>query len=146
MSVGVTESHHATRRTSIYVDGYEHSNPIPAACRVENVVYSSIIHGVDRSRNGGPATLEEQAQLMFRRLAEVIEASGGTLDDVVKVTMWMGDRSDRDAVNRFWLEMFPDAADRPARQTVNAQLDGGQLIQCDFVAVIEKSERGEQRS
>jgi 2-iminobutanoate/2-iminopropanoate deaminase len=134
------------RRTSVYTDGFQHSNPIPAACRVDNVVYSSLIHGVDRSRDAGSATLEEQAELMFSRLRDVVEAAGGSTDDVVKVTMWMPNRAEREAVNRFWLEMFPDEADRPARQTINAQLDGEQLIQCDFVAVVEADERGEGRS
>ncbi len=145
MSVSIRDSVPSTRRVSVYVDGYTHANPIPAACRIDNVVYSSVIHGIDPSADG-PATLEEQAELMFSRLREVVEAAGGTVDDVVKVTMWMGNRSERDAVNPIWLAMFPDAADRPARHTVNAQLDGEQLIQCDFVAVIEQNERGDRRS
>jgi len=146
MSVEVNASERVMRRTSVYVDGYSHSNPIPAACRVDQIVYSSIIHGVDASSGNGAGTLEEQAQLMFARLREIVEAAGGTTDDVVKVTMWMRNRADREAVNRFWLEMFPDADDRPARQTVNAQLDGDQLITCDFVAVINDRERGTERS
>lgn len=132
---------------SVYVDGYAHANPIPAACRVGNVIASGAIHGIDRSRGAAAtATLEEQAELMFVRLREIVEAAGGSVDDVVKVTMWMRDRTDREAVNRLWLQMFPDGSDRPARHTVNAQLDNGQLIQCDFLAVIEQDERGERRS
>jgi 2-iminobutanoate/2-iminopropanoate deaminase len=146
VSLQVTKSVRARRRTSVYTDGFQHANPIPAACRIDNIVYSSLIHGIDRSRDSGSTTLEEQAELMFSRLRIVVEAAGASTDDVVKVTMWMRNRSDREAVNRFWLDMFPDAANRPARQTVNAQLDGEQLIQCDFVAVIEEHERGEGRS
>jgi 2-iminobutanoate/2-iminopropanoate deaminase len=147
VSVHIQRSGPAARRTSVYVDGYAHTNPIPAACRIDNVVYSSVIHGIDRSREEGQAaTLEEQAELMFSRLREILEAAGGSVNDVVKVTMWMRNRSDRESVNRFWLEMFPDASDRPARHTVDAQLDGEQLIQCEFVAVIEQQERGERRS
>lgn len=147
MSVHLKESEAAARRMSVYVDGYAHTNPIPAACRIDNVVYSSVIHGIDQSRVDGQATtLEEQAELMFSRLREILEASGGGLNDVVKVTVWMRNRADREAINRFWLEMFPDASDRPARHTVNVQLDGEVLIQCDFVAVIAQYERGEGRS
>jgi 2-iminobutanoate/2-iminopropanoate deaminase len=146
VSLQVTRPVPARRRTSVYIDGFEHTNPIPAACRIDNIIYSSLIHGIDISPDGGPAMLEVQAELMFSRLREVVEAAGGTIDDVVKVTMWMRDRSDREVVNRFWLAMFPDASDRPARQTVNAQLDGDKLIQCDFVAVIKETERGDGRS
>ena len=146
MSLQVTGSLPARRRTSVYADGFQHANPIPAACRIDNVVYSSLIHGIDSSRNGAAPTLEEQAELMFSRLRDVVEAAGGSTADVIKVTMWMPNRGDRDAVNRFWLEMFPDAADRPARQTVDTQLDGEKLIQCDFVAVIDGIQRGDGRS
>jgi 2-iminobutanoate/2-iminopropanoate deaminase len=146
VSFEVTEQQQGLRRRSIYVDGYAHANPIPAACRIENVVYSSLIHGIDRSRSGHEPTLEEQAALMFKRLREIVEAAGGTTDDIVKVTMWMADRRGRDAVNTYWLEMFPDPSDRPARQTVNADLEGDQLIQCDFVAVINQQREEGERS
>jgi 2-iminobutanoate/2-iminopropanoate deaminase len=135
----------ANRRQSVYVDGFAHTNPIPTACRIENIVYSSIIHGIDQADSGSTMTLEAQAELMFTRVAQIVDAAGGSTSDVVKVTMWMRDRKNRETVNRFWLEMFPDPSDRPARQTVNAQLDGDQLIQCDFVAIIRRRE-GEERS
>jgi 2-iminobutanoate/2-iminopropanoate deaminase len=32
--------------------------------------------------------------------------------------------------------MFPDPNSRPARHTMNADLDGGKLIECSFVALI----------
>ena len=145
MSLHIERPVRERRRTSVYLDHYQHGNPIPAACRVGNVVYSSIIHGIDRSRDSAATTLAEQAELMFARLRDIVQAAGASTDDVVKVTMWMRDRSDREAVNRHWLAMFPDATDRPARQTVNAQLDGEQLIQCDFVAVIVNDQREEER-
>ncbi|WP_273847548.1 RidA family protein [Rubrobacter calidifluminis] len=137
MSAEPKGSGHAGRRTSVYIDGYTHTNPIPAACRVGNVLQSSIIHGIDSSRAGAASTLEEQAELMFARMRQILEAAGGSTEDVVKVTIWMKDRAARAAINRFWLEMFPDAGNRPARQTVSAELDGEQLIQCDFVAVLD---------
>jgi 2-iminobutanoate/2-iminopropanoate deaminase len=146
VSFEVTEQRQGLRRRSIYIDGYEHANPIPAACRIENVVYSSLIHGIDRSQSGHEPTLDEQAALMFARLREIVEAAGGNTDDIVKVTMWMSDRRGREAVNRYWLEMFPDPSDRPARQTINTELDGQQLIQCDFVAVINQQREGGERS
>jgi 2-iminobutanoate/2-iminopropanoate deaminase len=145
VSFQLKQTHDAPGRISVYVESYPHSNPIPAACRIDNLVYSSIIHGIDRSREDRSATLEEQAQLMFVRLREIVEAAGGAVEDVVKVTMWMRNRADREAVNRPWLDTFPDPASRPARQTINAHLDDEQLIQCDFVAVIQ-NDRGDHRS
>ena len=41
------------------------------------------------------------------------------------------------ALNREWIALFPDPADRPARHTMGADLAGGLLAQCDFVAVVQ---------
>ena len=48
----------------------------------------------------------------------------------------MKDRTRRAALNGPWLEMFPDPQSRPARHTMNADLDGGKLVECEFVAVL----------
>jgi enamine deaminase RidA (YjgF/YER057c/UK114 family) len=126
----------ARRRTSIYVEGFTHANPIPAACRIGDFVYSGVITGRDPDTNRPAETLERQVAFMFRHLRTIIEASGATLDDVIKVTVWLKDRSDREAVNREWVAMFPDPQDRPARQAHAADLSGGNLVQCDFIAVV----------
>ncbi|CAL9653358.1 RidA family protein [Streptomyces sp. enrichment culture] len=125
------------RRTSIYVQEFAHANPVPAACRIDNVVHSGAIVGTDRV-NGVPRTLDEQCAVMFQRMREIVAAAGGELSDVVKVTLWMADRRDRSAVNREWTAMFPDPADRPARHVVQIELDEATLIQCDFVAVLPR--------
>lgn len=125
------------RRKSIYVEGFGHHNPIPAAARVGNVVTSGIIYGLDPATGKPATTLERQCELMFRHLRAIVEASGATLDDIVKLNVWMVDRSQRKAVNDEWLKMFPDADDRPARQTMQGQLGEGILVQCDFIAVVD---------
>ncbi|WP_159326322.1 RidA family protein [Streptomyces tendae] len=125
------------RRTSVYTDEYQHTNPVPAACRIDNVVYSGAIVGTDRER-GTARTLDEQCAVMFRRLRDIVTAAGCDLSDIVKVTLWMADRRDRSAVNREWTAMFPDPADRPARHVVQVELDEATLIQCDFVAVLSR--------
>lgn len=147
MSVEVPARSRAGRRASVYVDGYTHSTPIPAACRIDNIIYSSIINGIDPSRPDATATLAAQAELMFARLSQIAEAAGASLADVIKVNIWMPDRGARDEINALWVGMFPDAADRPARQTVNAQMESPRLIQCDFVAVIDtQREKGDTPS
>jgi 2-iminobutanoate/2-iminopropanoate deaminase len=132
------------RRTSVYVDGFAHANPIPAAARIGDLVYSGVITGRDPDTNLPAATLDQQAAFMFEHLRAIVAASGATLDDVIKVTVWLRDQSDRQAVNREWVAMFPDPADRPARQAHAADLASGVLVQCDFVAVVNpEGSRGE---
>ena len=123
-------------RRSIYIEGFSHSNPIPAACRIGSLVCSGSIQGSDPATGAYGSTLEEQSRLMFAQVKRIVEAAGGSVDDIVKVTVWMRDRTQRAAINGPWLALFPDPRSRPARHTMNADLDGGKLVECDFTAVI----------
>ena len=127
-------------RTSVYVEGFSHKNPIPAACRLGNVVASGIIYGLDLATGKPADSLERQCVLMFQHLRSTLERAGASLDDIVKLNVWMTDRSQRDAINGEWLRMFPDPATRPARQTMQGNLGPGILVQCDFLAVINAEE------
>ena len=127
-----------SRRRSIHIQELKHANPIPAASRVGNIVMSSIINGVDPATGKVAATAEEQCAHMFQHVRRLVEAAGGTTEDIVKMNVWLGDRSKRDALNREWLAMFPDEHSRPARHAHRANLDGegGIQVQCDFMAVL----------
>ena len=58
-------------------------------------------------------------------------------DDIVKLVVWAKDKSFKDAMNREWLEMFPDEHSRPARHTMMySGFSGNVLIQCEIVAVL----------
>ena len=125
-----------TKRKAIYLDAYGHSQPIPAACRLGDTLVSGIIHGLEPGVQGGGA-LEAQAALMFQRIVQVLAAAGASTDDIVKLNIVMTDRALRTAINDHWIRMFPDEATRPVRQTVEAPLDNGKLLQCDFQAIVE---------
>jgi len=126
------------KRKSIYAEGFGHKNPIPAGCRIGNMIYSGSIQGSDPATGAYGATLAEQCELMFAHVKRIVEAGGGSTDDIIKMTVWMKDRSQRADLNAVWLRFFPDAATRPARHTMQADLDGGKLIECDFVAVLNE--------
>jgi len=124
------------KRTSIYTEGFSHKNPIPAACRIGSMVYSGSIQGTDASTGTYGASLDEQCALMFAHVKRIVEASGGTTENIIKMTVWMRDRAQRTSLNKVWLEMFPDEQCRPARHTMQTPLDGDKLIECDFIAVL----------
>jgi 2-iminobutanoate/2-iminopropanoate deaminase len=128
-----------TRRKAIYTEAFSHSNPIPAACQLGNILVTGIVNGIDPAKPDQPGTLEEQCALMFRRVAEIMKAAGGSTDNIVKLNVQMADVSDRKAVNVEWTKMFPDAATRPVRQTLHAVLDRGKLIQCDIMAIMDET-------
>ena len=127
-----------SRRRAITIDGFGHKNPIPAACRTGPLVESGSIQGTDPATAKPAETIEAQCRFMLDNVRRIVEAAGGSVGDIVKLTVWMKDRTQRAALNVPWLEMFPDAASRPARHTMVApELDMGKLIECSFTAWIE---------
>ncbi|WP_402463881.1 RidA family protein [Isoptericola aurantiacus] len=125
------------RRQSIDLPGFGHANPIPAAARIGNLLMSGVLTGRDPATREMPASLDDQCANVFRHVRALLDTAGGSCDDVVRMTFWLAAYRDRDALNREWVAMFPDPRDRPARQAMAATLDGGCLIQCDLVAVLD---------
>jgi 2-iminobutanoate/2-iminopropanoate deaminase len=125
------------KRKSIKIEGFKHKNPIPAACRLGNMLMTGIITGTDPGTGKLAATLEEQCANVFHHVRAIMTAAGGSTDDIIKMNVWMVDRSRRDVLNAEWVKMFPDADARPARHTSQTALEGGQLIVCDITAVFD---------
>ena len=124
-----------TNRKSINLDGFSHTNPIPTACRVGNIVMSGSIFPRDASGKP-PETLDEQCTLMFKNVVEVMQKAGGSMDDIIKMSVFLKDASNRDVLNKHWTALFPDPASRPARHTEGKDLAHGVLIQCEVIGVI----------
>jgi enamine deaminase RidA (YjgF/YER057c/UK114 family) len=127
----------AEPRKSIYVDGFAHKNPIPAACRIGPLLESGSIQGNDPATGKPAEGIEAQCRFMLDNVKRIVEAAGGRTAHIAKLTVWMKDRSQRPALNVPWLEMFPDPASRPARHAIVApELDMGKLVECSFTAWI----------
>jgi enamine deaminase RidA (YjgF/YER057c/UK114 family) len=125
------------RRQSIDGSRARHENPIPNACRIDNIVMSSVIGGANPGTRELPPTLEQQIANVFGYIRHDIEAAGGTVDDIVKVTFWVKDPAkQRAALNAEWVKMFPDPASRPARHTQHLPAESRALVQADFIAVL----------
>jgi 2-iminobutanoate/2-iminopropanoate deaminase len=126
------------RRVSIEVPGFEHDNPIPAACKVGAFLITSGVSGKTPYTGQLPDTIEEQCEQMWATLEKILEIAGGSPEDVVKINVWMKDRNQRPALNKGWLAMFPDEHSRPSRHTFQAtDLPGKMLVQCEAFAVID---------
>jgi enamine deaminase RidA (YjgF/YER057c/UK114 family) len=122
-------------RVSINV-GRKHQNPIPNACRIGQLVMASVIIGTDPQTGALPDDLSSQCANMFANVAEVAEAAGGSVNDIIKMTVWLLDLDDRAALNREWLRMFPDPDMRPARHALLHVGNPAHRILCDITMVI----------
>lgn len=107
--------------------------------RVGDTLYSSGIPGVDPASGQLAAGAAAQARHAFANLRALLAAGGATLDDVVRVTVYLKEAAAREAVNAEWLACFPDPHDRPARHTLMYDLPHGMLLQLEAVAVIAES-------
>lgn len=85
----------------------------------------------------GKDDIVEQARQIFRNLAMVLRAVGGTPSDVVKVTVFMRDARQRSAINPVREEFF--GVHRPASTLVgiNHLVDDELLLEIEAVAVLK---------
>jgi enamine deaminase RidA (YjgF/YER057c/UK114 family) len=126
------------KRHTIHIEGFSHANPIPAACRVGPLLMTGLVNGTDPATGKLAETLQAQCAHMFTQVRRILEAAGGTTGDIVRMSVWLKDRSQRQPLNDQWLAMFPDPHDRPARLSVQAtELSAGILVQCEVTAYIE---------
>lgn len=110
--------------------------PYSQAIRAGNTVYLSGQIPLD------PKTMEivsggfaEQAHQVFKNLKAVIEAAGGTFDDVVKLNCYLTDLSDFATFNQIVSEYLQ--APFPARAAVQvAALPRGALVEVEGVVVL----------
>jgi 2-iminobutanoate/2-iminopropanoate deaminase len=74
----------------------------------------------------------EQTLICLERIKAILEASGSSLDEVVKVTAWLADLGDFYEFNRAYGEVFHSAY--PARSTVQSRLMFGARVEIEVVA------------
>jgi enamine deaminase RidA (YjgF/YER057c/UK114 family) len=125
-----------TKRRSIEIAGLSHgAQPIPAASRVGPLVMTGGVYGLDRDTGTIPDDPAEQVRLMFENLALIMQAAGGDLGSVARMTLFVKTPEVRPIVNDVWIAAFPDAASRPARHTqAKSDLPANMLVQCDATA------------
>ena len=109
--------------------------PYSQAIRVGHTVYLSGQIGLDPRTGQLVEGLEAQAHQVFRNLRAVAVAAGGTLDDVVKVSVLMLDLGAFARANEIMASYFN--APYPARATYQvAALPRGALIEVEGTLVL----------
>lgn len=81
-------------------------------------------------------TIEEETALTLSHIRKIIEAAGGSIDDIVKCTVHLADIADFDRYNATYSSFFPGI--KPARTTVQSVLSDGIKIEIDAIAKITK--------
>lgn len=128
-------------RRSVVIEGFRHgTQPIPAACRINEIVMTGGIYGLDPETGTISDEIESQAALMFLQLDRILSGAGAGSADVIKMTFYVKNTEARAVINAHWLRVFPDPNSRPTRQTlIYEHLAGNILVQCDAIAVISQA-------
>lgn len=124
------------KREVLQIEGTKHDNPIPAAVKVGNMVYTSAIIGSDPQTGIVPENVDEEIQHLFHYLETIMTSAGGSVSDIAHVSVYMVDRKYKENVNVEWLKMFPNENDRPARHTTEKSLKKGLRVQLEMTAVL----------
>lgn len=125
------------KRRSVDVPGLSHGGlPIPQACVVGNLLISGGISPLDPATGGVPPGTGEQVELVFANVRRILDAAGGSTDDIVKCTVFVRDKAIRPVIDKHWSEMFPDERSRPARHTLRIDLTDPLQIQLEITAVL----------
>ena len=124
-------------RQSIETEGLIHANPIPAATRIGPLVESSIVVPYNPGTRDVPADFDTQVDNLFEHMGAILAAAGGGWDDMAKATFFVADPGEaRKALNRPWVEHFPDPQSRPSRHTMKVPIAGEIKVSCVFTAYI----------
>jgi 2-iminobutanoate/2-iminopropanoate deaminase len=81
-------------------------------------------------------TIEEETLLTLSHVRKIVEAAGGTVEDIVKCTVHLSDINDFDRYNAAYASFFKGIL--PARTTVQSVLSDGIKVEIDCIAVIGK--------
>ena len=112
--------------------------PYSQAVRCDGMLYVSgqlpIVAATGALIDGG---IREQTRQLFANILAILEAAGGSLASVLKVTVFLAEWSDFAAFNEAYAELF--AAPFPARSTIVNSRPLNALIGADVIAAVGPS-------
>ena len=112
--------------------------PYSQAVKAGDVLYLSGQIALD-SETGelNNESLEDEVKQVFENLSQVLESAGATVEDIVRVDIFMIDIGQFGLVNEIYETWLGEAEVKPARQTVEVSaLPKGALIEVSCIAHI----------
>lgn len=125
----------APTKTAIKIS--ETVGPFSPAVKAGNFLFVSgqIPRHPDTGQMAGP-TIEAQTRQVLENVKSVLQASGSSLEQVVKVTIFLDDMDNYAAVNKIYAQYF--TTDPPARACVQvARLPLDVKIEIECIALIQ---------
>lgn len=114
------------RRTRIEVPGLAHRDPLPNAVRIGDYVFSSVIVPWDLATSQPVVGEDAQTDQCFGNMRAVMEAAGGSVDDVALQWVYLNDFAYQPYMVDVYLEAWPEGCYQAARKTFRYPM-GGQI-------------------
>ena len=80
--------------------------------------------------------IKSETRLELTNISTILNAAGSSMENVVKVSVYLADVNDFEAMNEVYKEFFKD--NYPARTTVQAVLRSGRKIEIDCIARVNQ--------
>lgn len=105
------------------------------AVKVHNTVYLSGQIGLDPTTQELADGIHSQTRQVFKNLEAVATASGGSLNDIAKLNIFLTDMSNFSVINEIMIEFF--IKPYPARAAVGVrELPKGAIVEADAILVL----------
>lgn len=125
--MGKTGVHHPYRDNSFVTGAYSD------AVSIGGLLFVSGQASVDfKTSKFVLGTIEEETRRTLDNIKAIVEAAGGTMEDVVKCTVHLSDIAEFDRYNKVYATYFPGI--KPARTTVQSVLAEGIKVEIDCIA------------
>jgi 2-iminobutanoate/2-iminopropanoate deaminase len=137
MQVQITGVVGSTRR-NYEIPGVYHHDPIPMGTSIGELFYSSGISASDPRGDGISVVdgLSAQIAQCEENVQSMMEAAGGSLDDILLTTVLIQDFNAIPAVQNSWERLFPEESSRPPLKFVDWRIPGNSHVQYHVVAVL----------
>ena len=93
--------------------------------------------GLDRDGNLAKGDVGAQTRQVFENLKTMLEAGGSSLDDVLKVTIYMLDMGEFDAMNKVRKEYFTTDPPASTLLEIKALVHKDMLIEIEAIAAVK---------
>ncbi|MFC7135410.1 MULTISPECIES: RidA family protein [Salinibaculum] len=115
-------------------DSVSRANPLSQAVKSHNFVFVSGQTGRDpETREIVSASVSEQTHQIFSNVAPLLEEAGLSLDDIVRITVYLEDLDDKDEFNQAYQEALSEPY--PARAVIGGNaLSPGAKVELEITA------------
>ncbi|WP_035424052.1 RidA family protein [Bacillus sp. UNC438CL73TsuS30] len=111
--------------------------PLSVAVKKNQMFYTSVIP-VYRDGSFETGDFTKQAELTFKNLQALVEDAGGSLRDIVQVTVYLTDIHETPKMNEVWKEFFQDPYPNRATLGISSLTVPDLKIELVATAIIEQ--------